>query len=568
MTLIRPTFLLLFIIWLPLCYWLIKNLSHQGQWQKVIDPSLFKALSSNQVSKNYGTSFLVPTVGCLIIIALAGPAIETNEAQSAHQGNLFVILDNSLSMAAEDISPDRITRAKRIIADWANSGLFDKTSVTLYSGSAHTLTPLTRDVNTLNVQLAPVTPFIMPAMGNHPELAMQKTKEQIENMGITDAHLLWITDDIAKASVSKLKSNIPNAISKTIIAIGTAEGKPIPLPNDQGFLTQEGKIVIVPMNEVQISDIAKSIGFKVLPLNSSPSPQLLENIEARTSDQRGYKDLGFWLLIPIAAILLWVARRQASIAIMPLLLITLNLAAMPKQANANDLFLNKDQKAYQALINNNPDRAIELSDNQSIMAQALFDQQQYQKSADEFLLIENQDALYNAGNALAHAGKLEEAIDAYDQALAMGEHKLAKKNKSLIEDYLKQQESSEQNRKEESDEKQQQQQQQQQQQNSPEQNSKQDPSDEQSSGGQEKEDAEKNKKSEQQEKGSENQEKPKQAKDHTDKNAEVLTPEQLREEQQVEAILNQLQPENSALLQNKFNYQYQKNPTESDGTLW
>ncbi|MDX1475729.1 MAG: hypothetical protein R3309_16265, partial [Reinekea sp.] len=47
-----------------------------------------------------------------------------------------------------------------------------------------------------------------------------------------------------------------------------------------------------------------------------------------------------------------------------------------------------------------------------------------------------------------------------------------------------------------------------------------------------------------------------------------LDPRQMRAEQEAEAVLNQLQSNRNSLLQQKFRFQYQQNPTESDGTLW
>jgi Ca-activated chloride channel family protein len=49
---------------------------------------------------------------------------------------------------------------------------------------------------------------------------------------------------------------------------------------------------------------------------------------------------------------------------------------------------------------------------------------------------------------------------------------------------------------------------------------------------------------------------------------EEKSAEQLRANQEVQAVLNQLQAPAGSLLQQKFRYQFQQNPIEPDGTLW
>ena len=555
---LRPYLLLLLLLWLPLAYRLIRNGRHQSAWQRLIDPTLYAALAGQVSARRRMRSWLVPILGVLIILALAGPAQRTNSAQSVTQGNLYVVLDNSLSMAGTDLLPNRLTRAKRMIADWAGSGLFDKTSVIVYSASAHLLTPLTQDVATLSTQLAALTPFLMPEFGNNAEQAFALLADQLASGDGPAAHVLWLTDDIAATKVNAIRQALPKAQSWTVVAVGTAAGSPIPLPNEQGYLSDNDQLVVV---ATQIDDLlqrAAGLGFGAAEMGSQPSLRLLGEQSINIAEQMAVQDLGYWLLLPIVLLLLWV-NRQASLSSAGALMLVL-LSGAPNEALAVDLLHNRNQQAYQALVRQDPELALQLAKDPALRAEAQYQSGQFELAADTFLSLATPAALFNAGNALAHAGKLEAAIQAYQQSLDRAPNPAAEKNKALIEAFLQQQEQQEQQDSQSGEPK----------------------SDAPSESNQQPNDGEPDQPGDQDGNPTEAPEssetsqaaQEQAAQEAADKAAERATAgeeksaEQLRADQEVQAVLNQLQAPAGSLLQQKFRYQFQQNPIEPDGTLW
>jgi len=558
---LRPYLLLLLLLWLPLAYRLIRNGRHQSAWQRLIDPTLYAALAGQVSARRRMRSWLVPILGVLIILALAGPAQPTNSAQSVTQGNLYVVLDNSLSMAGTDLLPNRLTRAKRMIADWAGSGLFDKTSVIVYSASAHLLTPLTQDVATLGTQLAALTPFLMPEFGNNAEQAFALLADQLASGDGPAAHVLWLTDDIAANKVNAIRQALPKAQSWTVVAVGTAAGSPIPLPNEQGYLSDNDQLVVV---STQIGDLlqrAAGLGFSAAEMGSQPSLRLLGEQSVNVAEQMAVEDLGYWLLLPIALLLLWV-NRQASLSSAGVLMLVL-LSGAPNEALAVDLLHNRNQQAYQALVRQDPELALQLAKDPALRAEAQYQSGQFELAADTFLSLATPAALFNAGNALANAGKLEAAIQAYQQSLDRAPNPAAEKNKALIEAFLQQQEQQEQQEQQDS------------QSGEPE-------SDAPSESNQQPNDGEPDQPGDQDGNPTEAPEssetsqaaQEQAAQEAADQAAEQAaageekSAEQLRADQEVQAVLNQLQAPAGSLLQQKFRYQFQQNPIEPDGTLW
>ena len=563
---LRPYLLLLLVLWLPLAYRLIRNGQHQSAWQRLIDPALYAALAGQVSARRQMRSWLVPILGVLIILALAGPAQPTNSAQSVTQGNLYVVLDNSLSMAGTDLLPNRLTRAKRMIADWAGSGLFDKTSVIVYSASAHLLTPLTRDVATLSTQLAALTPFLMPEFGNNAEQAFALLAGQLVSGDGPAAHVLWLTDDIAAAKVNAIRQALPKAQSWTVVAVGTAAGSPIPLPNEQGYLSDNDQLVVV---STQIGDLlqrAAGLGFSAAEMGSQPSLRLLGEQSVNVAEQMAVQDLGYWLLLPIALLLLWV-NRQASLSSAGVLMLVL-LSGAPNEALAVDLLHNRNQQAYQALVRQDPELALQLAKDPALRAEAQYQSGQFELAADTFLSLATPEALFNAGNALAHDGKLEEAVQAYQQSLDRAPNPAAEKNKALIEAFLQQQQEQQDSQSGEQNP------------DAPSEPNEQPDGGEPSQPGDQAEpqpgntdqDGNPTEAPESSETSQAAQEQAAQeAADQAAEQAaagEEKSAEQLRADQEVQAVLNQLQAPAGSLLQQKFRYQFQQNPIEPDGTLW
>jgi Ca-activated chloride channel family protein len=558
---LRPYLLLLLVLWLPLAYRLIRNGRHQSAWQRLIDPTLYAALAGQVSTRRRMRSWLVPILGVLIILALAGPAQRTNNAQSVNQGNLYVVLDNSLSMAGTDLLPNRLTRAKRMIADWAGSGLFDKTSVIVYSASAHLLTPLTQDVATLSTQLAALTPFLMPEFGNNAEQAFALLADQLVSGDGPAAHVLWLTDDIAAIKVSAIRQALPKAQSLTVVAVGTAAGSPIPLPNEQGYLSDNDQLVVV---STQIGDLlqrAAGLGFGAAEMGSQPSLRLLGEQSINVAEQMAVEDLGYWLLLPIALLLLWV-NRQASLSFAGALVLVL-LSGAPNEALAVDLLHNRNQQAYQALVEQNPELALQLAKDPALSAEAQYQSGQFELAAKTFSSLATPEALFNAGNALAHDGKLEEAVQAYQQSLDRAPNPAAEQNKALIEAFLQQQQEQQGSQSGEQNP------------DTPSEPNEQPDGDEPSQPGAQAEPQPGNTDQDgNPTEAPESSETSQAAQEAADEAAEQATAgeeksaEQLRADQEVQAVLNQLQAPAGSLLQQKFRYQFQQNPIEPDGTLW
>ena len=104
---------------------------------------------------------------------------------------------------------------------------------------------------------------------------------------------------------------------------------------------------------------------------------------------------GLWLV----GLLLWAAAVQAS-------------------PTWDSLWRTSDQRAQQLLHQGKPAEASRLFRDPRRKAYAELQAGNFQQAAQDFNAFNDSDGQYNRGNALARAGRLQEAIRAYDAALA------------------------------------------------------------------------------------------------------------------------------------------------------
>ena len=133
-----------------------------GGWARVIDLDLLPAL---RLPGHRGRSawWLLTTVWTVAVVALAGMTWERDQDVGYHAPNDWIlVMDLSPSMAATDVPPDRATRARYIISDFLNAAEDTRVALVVFAGEAHTVAPLTTDVETVRALLPPLAPGIMP----------------------------------------------------------------------------------------------------------------------------------------------------------------------------------------------------------------------------------------------------------------------------------------------------------------------------------------------------------------------------------------------------------------------
>ena len=470
---IRPEWFLgvLPVLWFLWKAWQIK--ANQGRWQKVIEPKFQTLLlgrgykAQNQTNMHLSLVALA-VIWLLAIIALAGPSLKSVQipAEKTQQGTV-ILLDLSLSMLANDLMPNRISRARFKLIDLLKKHPEHSVGLIGYAASAHSIAPISEDNSTLLALLPELNPLIMPEYGSHPLEAMKLAEKMFQASQINQGHLIWVTDDVEPAQSKAIQSWLNRRnISLSILAVGTQAGGTVTIPN-VGLLRDANDQIIIPkLPYPTLQTLSRATGAALTPLQVDDSDLMLlipSNLAA-VADQEQQADKkevlhrlddGAALVILLIPLLAFAYRRGWLFSVFLLLFLPLGSVYTPpsyaqqtEQTAATktqlpefkEVFETADQQAYKAFQNNDLQAAEALFESSQWKGSTLYRLEKYAEAAKQFKKDPSAKGHYNLGNSLAKQGKLKEAKQAYEKALVLQpDFKDAQSNLALIKEILEQQ---------------------------------------------------------------------------------------------------------------------------------
>lgn len=453
-TFIRPELLwLLLPVALLFSVLLLKN--KKAKQLNLIAPHLAQFVIDESPKQAKQPLSLVALFCLLAVIFSAGPSFEEKRVPVFQSKNARVIvMDMSLSMYSTDITPNRLMQARYKALDMIELFKEGDTALVAYAGSAYTISPLTNDAATLKNLIPSLSPEIMPDKGSNILAGLDLGQELLTQAGYNDGDIILITDGIEQseqADISQFTANSKYRLN--IYGVGTEQGAPIKLP-DGGFLKDSyGQIVVPKLNQARLQSLASNSGgkFTMYQPNDRDIATFAPSANAQTlkSEKQSQVlwriDAGIYGLIILLPLAVWLFRRAAFLGAFLL------FSFLPNQhAYANELtnlFKNQEQRALDAYQQGDYEQAASNANTKQLKGAALYKQGSYDAAIEQFSQDSSATGFYNTGNALAKAGKLDEALSAYNQALKLDpDFTEAKDNQALVEQLKQQEEQQEKNK--------------------------------------------------------------------------------------------------------------------------
>lgn len=311
-------------LWL-LTAWLGRSNSNDGNWSRIVDSELLPLLRVSEGRRaRSGWPLLVGTIWTLAVLALAGPAWNRIESPAFRApGSWVLVLDLSPSMAATDVSPSRIGRARYAAADILAAAHDAHVGLVVFAGEAHTVAPLTSDVATAQVLLKPLAPSLMPESGDRLAPALQEAERLLRAGGYTRHGQIVVLSDGISDPVEALR--VAQEVRKegstvNIVGVGTTTGAPEPNGKGDFVRTADGQPQITRLQAEQLRHIASAGGGEyvqaagVSSLVATLETQQSRNLDAEKSSSprmrlATWQNEGVWLLPPLLLLAAWLARR-------------------------------------------------------------------------------------------------------------------------------------------------------------------------------------------------------------------------------------------------------------------
>ena len=445
---IRPEWLLALIPLAILLVLLKKNQGSSSSWNQYIAPHLANILLSNSNKKQSRSIIYLIFSWLIAVIALAGPAIDKTSlpVYESAQGRV-IVMDMSLSMYANDLSPNRLTQSKYRATDLIDAVADGETGLVAYAGDAFTISPLTRDKATLLNLLPTLTPSIMPTKGSNIEAALEHAKSLLSQSGHISGDIILFTDGISTSQLNNAKSVLQgSAYRLAILAFGSEQGAPIKLPDGQLLRDNANQVVVAKTNLGLLQSLVTAANGALIATRADGQDiyQLVNWLsttqETKASDLQGevWQDLGGYvaLLLLLPALLSFRHGLVATIA-----LIVVIQPTQPIYANSWDnLWQTQNQQAAKDYQTENYQAAAEKFEQAQWQASARYKAGQYDAALQGFEQDSSANGLYNQGNALMQLGQFDKAEQRYQQALELApEMESAKQNLQLAKQLQQQQ---------------------------------------------------------------------------------------------------------------------------------
>lgn len=220
---------------------------------------------------------------CSLILALCNLQTGSKLKEVKREGaDIMVCLDVSNSMLAQDLSPNRLTRARYALERMVDQLNGDRLGLVIFAGEAYVQLPITTDYSAAKLFIDAINPGMVPIQGTNLADAIKVASESFSNESGKNKAIVLITDgeDHEAEAVTAAESAAKNDIMVSTIGIGSETGVPIPLIENgvvKGYRKdREGQTVITRLNAALLQEIAaKGNGVFV---QATPSDLGLEKV--------------------------------------------------------------------------------------------------------------------------------------------------------------------------------------------------------------------------------------------------------------------------------------------------
>ena len=291
---ILPVMLLVFVWYL----YSIKN-----QMKRLGDYSLIKSLIPDTSPSKKIAKFVLLLLGfSSLILAICNLQTGSKTQEVKREGaDIIVCLDVSNSMLAQDLSPNRLERAKYALEKMIDKLQGDRLGIIVFAGEAYVQLPITTDYSAAKLFLGSINTDMVPTQGTNIGAAIRKALEGFSKDEEKNKTIVVITDgeNHEPEAVEAAEEAAKAGIMINTIGVGSENGVPIPIM-EGGVMTgyrkdKDGNTVVTKLNKEVLQEIAgKTDGIFVQATNADIGLNAildkLEQLDKKQIDTKMYTD--------------------------------------------------------------------------------------------------------------------------------------------------------------------------------------------------------------------------------------------------------------------------------------
>ncbi|MCW5514852.1 VWA domain-containing protein [Muriicola sp. Z0-33] len=233
--------------------------------RRFADTQLLKRLTPSKSNFKSSLKLIFVLVGLsLLIVGLVNPKIGTKLETVKREGvDIVFAVDVSKSMLAEDIAPNRLEKAKRLVSEIINQLASDRIGIIAYAGQAFPQLPITTDYGAAKMFLQSMNTNMLSSQGTAINEAIKLASTYYDDEDQTNRVLFIVSDgeDHSEGStIDAVELAVEEGIKIFTLGVGSSKGGPIPIKRN-GVVERlkkdaQGEVVITKLNEDVLEEIA------------------------------------------------------------------------------------------------------------------------------------------------------------------------------------------------------------------------------------------------------------------------------------------------------------------------
>lgn len=281
---------LLLLIPVIIAVYFYSNYRRKSRIRRYGDAELLKSLMPSIAPVRSAVTFWLSLLAfALLVVALARPRYGTHKETVVTKGvEVVVALDVSNSMLAQDIYPNRLEKAKKLIMRMMSKIKGNKVSLIVFAGDAFIQLPATEDYVSANMIVNEIQTGLIKNQGTNVAAAIDLAMNSFSDNEKIGKAIVVITDgeNHEEGAVEAAQAAAEKGVKLYVLGVGTTDGGRIPYVEDEIFgkyrkqnsgdkflRDSKGINVITKLNETAAKEIAAAGNGSYIRVDDSSAAQ-------------------------------------------------------------------------------------------------------------------------------------------------------------------------------------------------------------------------------------------------------------------------------------------------------